>query len=246
MRLNRLIAILLLLESRGLVKARELADALETCERTIYRDIDALCAAGVPILSDTGPNGGFSLMEGYSERLSELRADDVVNLYLSGIGVRPERQSESSLGLANTLRRLEASLPAAYRPDVEKAKTRFYFDPEIWWRERAPIPCMDTLRHAVWDSVKLRITYRKTSFDQDETSERVICPYGLVVKDTEWYLAAHCDTAGDMRSFKCERILSAVRLENDRFQIPDDFSLEVFWRNHVQGFKQKVLGVQDP
>jgi len=242
MRVNRLIAILLLLESRGQMKARDLAHALETSERTIHRDIGELCAAGVPIVADTGPTGGFSLMAGYSKSLMELRSDDVVNLYLSGIGVRPEQQSESSLSLRNTLMRLEANLPEKYRPDVEKAKSRFFFDPEIWWRERAEIPHMDTLRRAVWDSVKLRITYHRTSFDRDETGSRIIHPYGLVVKDTEWYLAAFCEKSGEMRTFKCERIQEAERLEGEAFSRPDTFSLETYWRETVIHFKKKVKG----
>jgi len=169
-------------------------------------------------------------------------SDDVVNLYLSGIGVRPEQQSESSLSLRNTLMRLEANLPEKYRPDVEKAKSRFFFDPEIWWRERAEIPHMDTLRRAVWDSVKLRITYHRTSFDRDETGSRIIHPYGLVVKDTEWYLAAFCEKSGEMRTFKCERIQEAERLEGEAFSRPDTFSLETYWRETVIHFKKKVKG----
>ncbi len=241
MRLNRLIAILLLLESRGQMKARDLAHALETSERTIHRDIEVLSMAGVPIQTGTGPNGGFSLMEGYSERLSELRSDDVVNLYLSGIGVRPERQSEASLSLQNTLLRLESNLPDTYRPDVEKVKSRFHFDPEIWWSEHLPIPHMDTIRRAVWDSTKLIITYKKTSLDRNETSSRIVQPYGLVVKNTEWYLIAFCETSQAIRSFKCERIMNAQFIADDPFTIPNDFNLERYWEESVIQFKKKAI-----
>jgi predicted DNA-binding transcriptional regulator YafY len=80
MRLQRLIAILLLIESRGHMKAKELAQALETSVRTIYRDIEALCEAGVPLVAMTGPNGGVSLMEGYQVAMNHLYSDDVINL----------------------------------------------------------------------------------------------------------------------------------------------------------------------
>jgi predicted DNA-binding transcriptional regulator YafY len=127
MRVQRLIAILLLIESRGQMKAKDLARALETSERTIYRDVDALCESGVPLVSATGPNGGIALMDNYRLDLNRLYRDDVVNLYLSGIGFHPDG-SEASAKLRNTFLKLEKSLPAEYRLDIENARNRFYYD----------------------------------------------------------------------------------------------------------------------
>ncbi|MFD2878558.1 helix-turn-helix transcriptional regulator [Paenibacillus rhizoplanae] len=81
MRLHRLIAILLLLESRGKMKANELSIALETSVRSIYRDIDVLAESGIPLVSTTGPNGGISLMEGYTVNLRRLQGEEVVQLF---------------------------------------------------------------------------------------------------------------------------------------------------------------------
>jgi predicted DNA-binding transcriptional regulator YafY len=239
MRLHRLIAILLLLESRGSIKARELADALETSERTIYRDIDILCEAGVPIAALAGPSGGFSLMEGYSVNMKQLHCDDIVNLFLSGIGIRPDEHSEASLNLKKTILKLEKSLPSQYIPDIKTARQRFHFDPGAWWQERPPVYHMDTLRHAVWKSKKLVIEYRKLSRSRDEVSTRHVRPYGLVVKNMDWYLAAYCEERDEMRVFKCDRILRAEILE-EGFTVPEEFNLEEFWKQQVGDFKSSV------
>lgn len=126
MRLHRLIAILLLIESRGKMKANELADALETSVRSIYRDIDVLAESGIPMVTTPGPGGGISLMEGYSINLQKLHGEEVVNLYLTGMGIPFDAQTESGLKLRNALLKLENTLPAAYQEDIHKAKTRFY------------------------------------------------------------------------------------------------------------------------
>ncbi|OMD88134.1 transcriptional regulator [Paenibacillus odorifer] len=234
MRLHRLIAILLLVESRGKMKANELAQALETSVRSIYRDIDVLAEAGIPLLSMSGPNGGISLMEGYTVNLKQLHGEDVTNLYLTGMGIYSGGHSESGLKLKTTLLKLEKTLPASYQPDIQKAQKRFYFDDTPWWTERIEIPCLESIRTAVWRSQKLQIAYQKVS---GEISCRKLQPYGLVVKKEEWYLIAYCEEAKHIRTFKCERIASTQLLEEE-YSIPMDFSLEEHWKQQGQVFKQ--------
>lgn len=244
MRLHRLIAILLLLESRKQVKARELADALETSERTIYRDIEILNEAGVPVVSVAGPSGGFSLMPGYSVNQRDLHADDVINLFLSGIGVRPDEHSEASLNLKTAILRLEKSLPSQYLPDIRVARERFYFDPSMWFEEKLPLYHLDALRDSVWHSRKVRLSHTKIPDEGGETTVRVVRPYGLVVKNTDWYLVAYCQWRQDIRVFKVDRI-QWVELLEETFTIPPDFNLEEYWREWVQKFKQQVR-VENP
>jgi predicted DNA-binding transcriptional regulator YafY len=237
MRLHRLVAILLLLESRGRVKARELARALETSERSIYRDIEALCESGVPIRSEAGPAGGFSLMEGYSLPRQPLQGDEVVSLYLSGMGIRPDADSEASLVLQKTLLSLEKELPSEYRGDLRRAKARFHFDPRPWWREKTPLRHLDTLRQALWKSEELIIRYRKESKDQKEVVERRLRPYGMVVKASEWYLVAFDIERRGMRAFRCDRVEAARIVEGSSFLIPEAFSLEAFWEEWLAEFE---------
>jgi predicted DNA-binding transcriptional regulator YafY len=232
MGLHRLIAILLLMESRGRIKAKDLAAALETSVRTIYRDIDILAEAGIPIATETGPYGGIHLMEGYTVNLKQLRGDDVIHLYLTGMGIHSDGHSESGLKLKNALLKLEKSLPEAYQTDIRKAKARFYFDETPWWTKRTPIACLETLRPAVWHSRKAVIQYRKTN---GQRSARIVHPYGLVVKMTDWYLVAFCERAEAIRTLKCERIEQAELL-NEEFAIPPDFSLEAHWKTQHEEF----------
>lgn len=231
MRLHRLIAILLLLESRKKVKAKDLASALETSERTIYRDIEILCQSGVLIFSDFGPTGGFQLMDGYTSGLKNMNGDDAVALYLSGVAAGPE----AGASLQSTLSKLQQSLPKQYSRDIRKAISQFYFDPEGWFMQRKPVPFLDVLRQAIWQSQKLRITYRRSSLGHEETTQRQIRPYGMVVKNMEWYLVAYCEASKGMRVFRCDRLLEAERL-SENYVVPEDFSLELFWKDWVGEF----------
>lgn len=237
MRIHRLIGIILLIQSRGIVKAKELARALETSERTIYRDIDVLCEAGLPIRSMHGPSGGFSFMEEYKINVNNLRCNDVINLLLCGMGVRPEEYTENAVALKNAIVKLENSVPDEYKPDIKKAKERFYFDSNPWWREVSVNKNLDVIRKAVWQLNKLNIRYVKYN---GEKSERIIRPYGLIVKESEWYLVAYCEKRNEERIFKCDRI-DEVETINEIFKIPADFCLETFWMENVKIFKEQAI-----
>lgn len=236
MRLHRLIAILLLLESRGQLKARELADALEASERTIHRDIAILCEAGVPIEAIAGPTGGFRLMEGYTNHLPQVRQDEAVGLFLRGIGMDPMEQREAHIDLQRALGRLESRLPDCYYPDILVAQKRFYFDPGPWW-EGVPFTLhLDVLRQGVWHSRKATIDYENAAGDR---SIRIVHPYGLVVKAMRWYLVAYCEVREAIRTFNVTRIHSAELLQ-ETFIWPDDFSLEAFWKARSRNFEAEV------
>lgn len=234
MRLYRLIAILALLETRGSIKARELADALEVSTRTVYRDIETLCQAGIPIAAVTGPNGGVNLMEGYTTQLTRLSGDDAVNLYLSGIVSEPYSNEDSGARLRDSLLRLEKTLPVEYGDDIRAARERFYFDDASWWGKQKPPECLGKLRQAVLRLGKLKIEYDKPDGSR---SVRVVCPYGLVVKNGEWYLIAYCETSEGLRTFKAERILHAEAMP-ESYSIPAGFDLERQWRSGVSNFLQ--------
>lgn len=235
MRLHRLIAILLLVESRGRIKAKELAQALETSVRTIYRDIDTLCEAGIPLAASSGPSGGVYLMDGYEAKMNRLYTDDVMDLYLSGIGFRPESRSDSGMKLKNALLRLEKILPKDYAKEITAAKERFFFDEEPWWGERPEIPHFDAVRRSVLRSKKIRIRYAHSKIG---LPVRTVRPYGLVLKSTDWYLAAFCERSESVKTFKCERI-TKLEMTDESFEIPQSFSLERYWKSGESRFKQE-------
>ncbi|WP_151736352.1 helix-turn-helix transcriptional regulator ['Paenibacillus yunnanensis' Narsing Rao et al. 2020] len=232
MRLHRLIAILLLVESRGRMTAGALAEALETSVRSIYRDIAVLAESGIPLTSAPGPGGGVSLMPGYTVNLRQLHEEEVLQLFLNGMGLRPGNTEESRLKLMNALMKLGKTLPPAYQADLHKVQSRFFFDETPWWTGQAEHPFLEPLRGALLRSGKLAIGYRKVNGD---ISERCVRPYGMVVKQEEWYLVAYCEAAQALRTFKCGRITSLNEL-TETFEIPEHFSLEEYWRKQEQSF----------
>ena len=236
MRLPRLLAVLLLLESRGLVKVRELAEALEASERTIHRDLQTLGEAGIPIQATAGPKGGFRLMEGYTNHLPQLRPQEAVGLFLRGIGMDPSEQREAHADLQRALGGLETRLPAQYRRDVRVARKRFYFDPTPWWEGMPVSDHLDVLRQGVWHARKVEMEYENLA---GKKTCRVVRPYGLVVKTTHWYLVGYCELRREVRTFSVYRIARA-RLMPDTFVWPKDFSLERYWKARAREFTGEV------
>lgn len=232
MRLHRMISILLLIESKGKVKAKELALELETSVRTIYRDIDALCEAGIPLTADSGPNGGIHFMEGYDVGIKNLQGEDIINLYLNGIGIKADRQSDMGMKLNNVLLKLEKNVPRELCDDINTIKRRFYVDDTPWWGDMHRLQNIDMLIQSVCRSRKLRIAYKK---HKGELSFRNIRPYGIVVKEMNWYMIAYCEKSNDIRMFKCDRIIKCEYLD-ENFIIPEDFFIDEFWKRSSDAF----------
>ena len=236
MRLHRLLGIIMLLNSRGTMKAGNLAKLLETSERTIYRDIDILCESGIPITSTSGPKGGFSFMKGYKINSNALETGDVFNLLLSSMGIRAEKNTETAHQLKNTIIKLENSLSKEHREEIIKAKERFFIDSEPWWGKRIENRNIDIIKKALLDLKKLKIYYKKY---HGEVSERIIRPYGVIVKNSQWYVAAFCEVKDEIRIFKCNRI-ETIEVLHESFNMPENFCLEEFWNKNKQQFVRQA------
>jgi len=241
MRLHRLLGIIMLLDSRGIMKAGNLSKILETSQRTIYRDIDILCEAGIPIMSIPGPNGGYSFMEGYKINSYVLEGGDVVNLLLSTMGIRPEKNTEMAQQLNTAVIKLENSISKEHREEIIKAKERFFIDSEPWWGKKIQNQYVDIIKKSVLNLKKLKVYYKKYN---GEISERIIRPYGAVVKNSEWYVAAFCEVKNEIRIFKCSRIEN-IEVLDESFSMPENFYLEEFWGNSKQQFaRQSSLKIE--
>lgn len=234
MRVHRLISILLLIEAKGTIKAKEIAKKLEISVRTVLRDIDTLCEAGIPLVTTSGPNGGIRLMEGYSSGIKQLLEEDLISLYLSGIGIQPDKKSIMATKLNNALLKLQKNIPPSQAFDLNNIKNRFYFDDMPWWGEQQSLNNIDILMHSIFQSKILKIKYKKLN---GELSLRRIYPYGIVVKRMDWYMIAFCEKNQDIRTFKCERIITAEVLEEE-FSIPKSFSIEAWWKKSDESFKK--------
>ncbi len=217
----------MLLQARGPRKltAQELARELEVSERTIYRDIDALSAAGVPVYGESGPAGGYALLDNYRTSLTGLNDSELQALFMLSI---PDALTD--LGLSQPLRsallKLSASLPAARRVEEERVRHRFYLD-STWWRQgEEPVPHLAALHEAVWRDWRVVLAYRIEPLGVDITD--VVDPYALVTKAGVWYLVAAIQ--GALRVYRLSS-LADVRPTDERFQRPASFDLAAYWRD---------------
>jgi predicted DNA-binding transcriptional regulator YafY len=228
MRADRLLSILMLLQSQGRMTARELAEELEVSERTIYRDVDALGMAGVPVYTEKGPGGGITLVERYRSDLTGLTQHEIRALFMLGM---PPALAE--LGLDRDLRaallKLAASLPTASQENELDVRQRLYIDLYPWEPQLASNrpTSLQVLQQGVWESLELEI-YHLTFIPMGEEAVRsVVYPYGLVAKAEYWYLVAWRDD--HLMVVRADRIQHA-RPTGRTFQRPVDFDLIAFWR----------------
>ncbi|MBI5029759.1 MAG: WYL domain-containing protein [Chloroflexi bacterium] len=224
MRADRLLALLMLLQTRGprRVTAQALATELEVSERTIYRDVDALSAAGVPIYGEAGLDGGYALLDSYRTNLTGLSAGEVRALFMLSIPA-PLADLGVSQELKSALLKLTAALPAARQPDEEYVRQRFYLDSVGWQRDEEAVPFLKTIHQAVWENRKLHLTTRAFATQIQKT----VAPYGLVVKAGVWYLV--CAVHDQIRVHRISYLIDA-RLANETFERPADFDLAAYWQ----------------
>ena len=186
-----MVNVLLLLQTRSRMTAAELADELEVSVRTIYRDVEALAEAGVPIYAERGPHGGVRLVDGYRTRLTGMTADEAEAVFLSGL---PGPAAELGLGTVVAAARLKvmAALPPELRVRAGRIAERFHLDAPGWFQTFEDLPHLEVLAGAVWQSHLVRILYRRG--DRGGVVEREIEPLGLVLKGGIWYLVARAAT----------------------------------------------------
>ncbi|KUN34964.1 DNA-binding transcriptional regulator [Streptomyces longwoodensis] len=209
MKSDRLLAILLLLQTRGRVPAPELAERLEVSVRTIYRDVEALSASGVPVYAERGRHGGIELLPGFRTDVTGLTADESRALFiLAAEGAHAALGLDAALGSA--LRKVMAALPAPHRPAAEVTSRRILVDATRWKGGPQPAADLDTLQDAVFADRRLRLRYRHSGAREPRTY--TVDPYGLVAKAGVWYLVA--DRRGTPQLFRADRVRSATVLDD--------------------------------
>ncbi|WP_030812983.1 helix-turn-helix transcriptional regulator [Streptomyces sp. NRRL S-337] len=205
MKSDRLLSILLLLQTRGRVPARELAERLEVSPRTVYRDVEALSAAGVPVYAERGRHGGIALLPGFRTDVTGMTTDEARALFvLAAQGAHTALGLDEALGSA--LRKVMAALPAPHRPAAELTGRRILVDPDRWLGGPRPAADLDALQTAVFSDLRLRIRYRHSGGTRLRTY--TVDPYGLVAKAGTWYLVA--DRRGRPQLFRADRVASAA------------------------------------
>ncbi|MCG8927504.1 YafY family protein [Lentzea sp. CC55] len=233
MRASRLVSLLLLLQTKGRMTAQALADELEVSVRTIYRDVDSLHAAGVPLYGDAGPSGGYRLLDGYRTRLTGLTEQEAESLFLAGL---PGPAAELGLGEAVSAAQLKlmAALPSPMRDRASRRAERFHLDAPSWYYDPERSPFLEVVADAVWRSRLLEVGYRRWRAPEDVT--RVLRPLGLVLKAGRWYLVAQGQTR--ISTYRVSQIRSVTVLE-ESFERPEGFDLAAHWAASLEEFQAR-------
>lgn len=238
LKIERLVAITLLLQARGKMTAERLSDILSVSTRTIYRDMDALSLAHVPISMDYGPGGGYYLPDDYRLDPTIFTSEEAVALALGGSVVGDYRLFQDSDGLRRALFKLEAALPEEYRADVRAARERILFDTTAWHtRPVTAPPFLETMRAAVWGARQLDLLYPRS--DGPGMAWRRVEPHGLVCKAGVWYMVGYCHMRRDFRTFHVGRV-DDVRVRDETTRPRPGFDLQRYWEESRRRFEQQT------
>lgn len=232
MRASRLLAILMLLQTRGRMTAEALAAEFEVSVRTIYRDIDQLSAANVPVYADRGPNGGFALLDGYRTQLTGMTPAEAETLFLAGL---PGPAAELGLGgvLAAAQLKLTAALPERARASARRVAERVHLDPVGWFRSAEEARFLPAITQAVLEERVLDVRYKMGA----GSVKRRLKPLGLVLKAGVWYLVAQ--VGEQTRTYRVSQMVEAT-LGDERFTRPRGFDLAVAWSTAARAYERGV------
>jgi predicted DNA-binding transcriptional regulator YafY len=228
-RADRLLSIVLLLQSNGSKTAGQLAAELEVSVRTIYRDMLALGTAGFPIYGDST---GCRLVGGYRTELTGLTANEARGLVLAGLpGVAADLGLAKSVAVAQL--KLAAALPEVLRDHATRMRQRFHLDAPGWYHDGDSSDFLAAVADAVWRQRAISVRYENWT----RTVNRRLEPYGLVLKAGKWYLVAHAGQG--VRTFRINQIRELCVLP-DRFDWPAGFDLAAYWREHIVEFRARL------
>ncbi|WP_025709282.1 helix-turn-helix transcriptional regulator [Paenibacillus graminis] len=236
MRADRLLSILLLLQNRGKVTSRELASTLEVSERTIFRDMEALSASGIPVLAERGREGGWRLTEGYRTSLTGMKPKEVGALLLSAdpailqaLGIHEDYTLAS--------RKLEAAATANTHPSANYFNQRIHIDNEGWLPSKESFPFLSILQTALREDRKVNISYLRNG----EVKNRRIGLLGLVAKQGVWYVIGEHEE--QLRTYRVSRIVAAQMID-EAYARPDGFELTRYWESSKTSFKSALPSFQ--
>lgn len=232
MRASRLLSILMTLQARGRVTAQSLADECAVSLRTIYRDIDALSAAGVPVHSERGAEGGYRLLDGYRTRLNGMSSQEAEALFLAGL---PGPVQALGLGavMAGAQTKLLAALPAELRSTAERMRSRFHLDAPGWFADADQPANLPLIANAVWEQHPLQIRYQSWKAEKFRRIE----PLGIVLKSGAWYVVGR--VGADKRIYRISRILELSMLD-EIFERPATFDLATYWQDSTQRLSEEM------
>ncbi len=215
MKIDRLVSIIMILLDKERIGAQELADLFEVSPRTIYRDIDTINMAGIPVRGAPGVGGGFEIMPGYKIDRKVFSTTD-----LSAILMGLSNLSNIIRGdeLVNALAKVKSFVPADRANDIEIKTNQIYIDLSPWMSNRNVQPYLEIIKTALQESKLLSFEY---SDRYGNKTARTAEPYQLVLKNSNWYWQGYCLKRNDFRLFKISRI-SNLQIQEKSFT-PRDY-----------------------
>ncbi|MCP1109678.1 helix-turn-helix transcriptional regulator [Ohessyouella blattaphilus] len=216
MKLQRLIAILTALLQKDCISASWFSDKFGVSVRTIYRDIEALESAGIPIVTQTGVNGGFSIMEGYKIDKKLFTHQDIATLLTSLYSV--SGSSISTAQMNQTLEKIKSLIPEEYHRSIELTSKQLYIDISPWLSNPVITETLKVVQKSLADNHVIRFDYLGR---RESSANRTVEPHQLVLKENNWYLKAWCREKQEFRTFKLSRIRN-LQITGESFE-PREF-----------------------
>ncbi|MGM0212899.1 helix-turn-helix transcriptional regulator [Enterococcus sp. AZ109] len=210
MKVNRLISIIMILLDKKRISAQELAEMFEVSPRTIYRDIDTINLAGIPIRSTPGVGGGFEIMEKYKMDRKVFSTDDLSTLLTGLSSLSNVIQGDE---LVNALAKVKSFVPATAAKDIELKTNQTSIDLSPWMGNRNIQAYLATIKNALQENQLVTFEYADS---QGNKTTRTVEPYQLVLKNSHWYFQGYCRSRSDYRLFKLTRI-SNLQLKQEYF-----------------------------
>lgn len=207
MRIDRMLAITVMLLNRDRISARELADKFEVSIRTVYRDIEAINMAGIPIISYTGSSGGFGIMENYKIDRQLLTLSDMLAILTALKGINTSLEDKE---LDSAIEKISSLVPKEKSEEMKLHFEKMVIDILPWGYTDKQKDKVKIIQNAISDNFLINITY--TSL-KEERLKRTIEPMTLIMKGYSWYLFAFCRERNDYRFFRVSRIKSLNILE---------------------------------
>jgi predicted DNA-binding transcriptional regulator YafY len=231
MKSDRLLSVLLLLQARGRVTERELAERLEVSQRTVHRDMEALSAARVPLSAIRGSQGGWELEKGWRTQVPGLDEGELRALLMA----QPRALGHSRLAQAaeSALNKLMAALPVPMQARAAAMRERLHVDPTVWSGTGEDLSMLVAVQEAVSGDRKLAFDYTKAD---GQTAPRIVEPLGVVAKGVTWYLVAR--GANGIRTYRVSR-MAAVTVLAGKFERPAQFDLAAYWKQSTAQLDEK-------
>src|SRR4051812_38539922 len=231
-------SIMMLLQARGQVSATELAAHLEVSVRTVYRDVEQLGAAGIPVYAERGRTGGFRLLDGWRTNLTGLTEAEARAMFLGGFS---GPGTELGLGEAWAMAQLKlaAALPAGWQDDARRVSSRVHLDTVGWYRVTTPADHLAVIAAAVWTDEVVAVRYESWT----GVSDRQLRPLGLVVMAGAWYVVATSTSSStsstEPRPYRLSNVLEASPTGR-HFRRPKQFDLAAYWEASTRDFERAI------